>query len=197
MDKKTVVACVGDSITWGFLIKNRSRNNYPAVLQSLLGDSYDVVGCGRNSATALKVSELPYVITRAYRRSHRCNPDIVVFMLGSNDSKSMHWNEERFKADYKSLVEEYLALPSKPRVILMLPPRVIYPVITIGPFALRDEVITESILPAIRAVADEKGLELIDLNSLICRQEQFVDGIHPTAGGARTIAEAVARQILR
>ena len=42
--KKTIkVACVGNSITYGYLLENRERDAYPAVLQRALGKPY-VVG---------------------------------------------------------------------------------------------------------------------------------------------------------
>ena len=34
------VACVGDSVTYGYGIRHRAKYNYPAVLQNLLGDGY-------------------------------------------------------------------------------------------------------------------------------------------------------------
>ncbi len=36
------VACVGDSITYGLFVGNRRKNNYPAVLNLLLGEKYCV-----------------------------------------------------------------------------------------------------------------------------------------------------------
>lgn len=44
------VACVGDSITYGHGIKGWSENNYPAVLQTLLGDEYHVANFGSSGA---------------------------------------------------------------------------------------------------------------------------------------------------
>ena len=42
------VACGGDSITWGFTIIHPAKHGYPAVLQHLLGDGYEVRNFGYN-----------------------------------------------------------------------------------------------------------------------------------------------------
>ena len=45
-DCQIKVACIGDSITYGHGIKNWPKNNYPAILQQLLGDGYHVQNFG-------------------------------------------------------------------------------------------------------------------------------------------------------
>ncbi len=41
--KKIKVACVGNSITYGYTLTDRETNAYPAKLQKMLGDDYVVV----------------------------------------------------------------------------------------------------------------------------------------------------------
>ena len=36
------VACIGDSITWGFTLLNPWKQSYPALLQERLGEEYEV-----------------------------------------------------------------------------------------------------------------------------------------------------------
>ena len=43
---KVRVACIGDSITWGYAMTNRVAECYPAQLQRLLGPDYDVRNFG-------------------------------------------------------------------------------------------------------------------------------------------------------
>lgn len=45
-DGKIRAACVGDSITYGCTVGNWCKNNYPAVLGNLLGESYCVNNFG-------------------------------------------------------------------------------------------------------------------------------------------------------
>ena len=47
------VACIGNSITYGYLLKDRERVAYPAVLQTLLGTKYEVANFGKSGATLL------------------------------------------------------------------------------------------------------------------------------------------------
>ena len=190
MSKRIKVACVGDSITWGFLILNRHKDSYPAVLRSLLGGGFRVRNFGCNNAAATLESDLPYVLTRAYRLSRWFRPDVVVLMLGTNDSKKIHWNAERFRTSNTRIVESYRKLKSAPRLFLMLPPHA-FPVLDTGPFTIRDEVITDEVIPIIREIAAAEGLPLIDINSVLCSPERFVDGVHPDKDGARLIARTV------
>ena len=53
-EKGVKVACVGDSITYGAGIKDRKKNSYPAQLQSLLGEGYQVRNFGNSGSTLLK-----------------------------------------------------------------------------------------------------------------------------------------------
>ena len=47
------VACVGDSITFGDQVKQRTENCYPAVLGRALGDKYDVRNFGACGASGV------------------------------------------------------------------------------------------------------------------------------------------------
>ena len=50
---KKIVACVGDSITYSHGASKRDATTYPAVLQKLLGDEWEVHNFGHNARTAL------------------------------------------------------------------------------------------------------------------------------------------------
>ena len=45
---KIKVACIGDSITFGVGAKPRNTMSYPAQLQKILGDKYEVMNCGKS-----------------------------------------------------------------------------------------------------------------------------------------------------
>jgi hypothetical protein len=54
-DRKTVVACVGDSITFGSGAFDRNFTSYPPILEGLLGPfDYSVRNFGLGSATMIK-----------------------------------------------------------------------------------------------------------------------------------------------
>lgn len=186
----TKVACVGDSITWGFTIVNRRKNSYPSVLQGLLGADYEVRNFGYNDASARFDADTPYVTKKAYRDSQEWNPDIVLLMLGSNDTKRRNWNPEIFRRDYSKLVESYRALPSSPRVILIAPIRIFQP-LSIPVLGLYSDTMENGVRPAIREIATEKGLELVDLVDLFQDSRYLMDGVHPQTTGARMLAQAI------
>ena len=80
------VACVGNSITYGFGVKDREHDSYPAQLQRMLGDSYQVGNFGRSGATLLTKGHRPYVIQPEYQQAKDFNADIVLIHLGINDT---------------------------------------------------------------------------------------------------------------
>ena len=81
------VACVGDSITYGCMVANRNKNSYPTVLNGLLGEGYCVANFGYTDRTAIKTADRPYTAEKLYQQSLKFKPDVVVILLGSNDSK--------------------------------------------------------------------------------------------------------------
>src|ERR1044072_7428681 len=84
---KIRVACVGDSITWGSGVEGRESNSYPAVLQRLLGEKYEVSNFGVSGATMLKRGDKPYWEMSAFTDALAFKPNVVVIKLGTNDSK--------------------------------------------------------------------------------------------------------------
>ena len=186
------VACVGDSITWGFTIVNRGKYSYPAVLQQLLGEGFEVRNFGHNDAAARFDADTPYVSKKAYRDSLAWEPDIVLLMLRTNDTKPWNWNPGIFREDYLRLVESYLALPSHPRVVLVAPIRIfkLIPVTILNP-----DVLEEGVRPAIRDIAAQLHLQFIDLYDLFDSARLCRDGVHPQRDGARLLAEALFRAV--
>ena len=98
------VACIGDSITSGFTLLNPRRDSYPSLLQKMLGDGYEVRNFGVLDAAARFDADTPYVRNKAYTKSLDWNPDIVLIMLGSNDTKRRNWDLEIFRRDYRKIV---------------------------------------------------------------------------------------------
>ena len=57
---QTKIACVGDSITYGHGITNWPKNNYPTLLQGLLGETYHVNSYGVSGRAVQPDSDQPY-----------------------------------------------------------------------------------------------------------------------------------------
>lgn len=117
-ERKTKVACCGDSITFG-LMATEPECSYPSVLQTLLGENYLVENFGRSGATVISDYDFqagreygPYLKTEEYAYAMASCPDIVILMLGMNDGNPTHcFNEQNGGAiseHYLSAYEETL-----------------------------------------------------------------------------------------
>ncbi len=191
-----LVACVGDSITYGSGIANRTVDSYPAQLQRLLRQydlSWEVQNFGVSGATLLSRGDLPYVRQAAFGNAQACNPDIVIIKLGTNDSKPQNWQyKSDFVPDYEHMIDAFRALPSKPQVWICKPVPAFY-----MNFSIRPEVIHDEILPIIDQIAREKNVPVIDLyTALQDHANLFPDGIHPNAEGAGLMAETMVPFLL-
>ena len=80
------IACVGNSITFGYALRNPMQDSYPSVLQRMLGDGYDVRNYGVSARTMLRKGDRPYFREKAFRDALDFRPDIVIIKLGTNDS---------------------------------------------------------------------------------------------------------------
>lgn len=190
----TRVACIGDSLTWGFSLPDSWRQSYPAQLQERLGADYAVRNFGCNGASVRFDADLPYVETIAYGESRAWNPDIVLLMLGSNDATAWDWDAAAFRRDYERIVASYRDLPSQPRVILIAPIRMFR--VMGGTFGgLSPETLEDGVRPVIREVARECGLQCIDLVDLFPDARYCYDGVHPNVVGVRLMVEQICLQI--
>lgn len=190
------VACIGDSITQGFTLLRPRRDSYPSVLQRMLGEDYEVRNFGVLDAAARFDSDTPYVRKKAYRKSLEWNPDIVLLMLGSNDTKRKNWDPEIFRRDYRKIVESYLELPSSPKLYLIAPIR-IFRVMGIPLMGLYPETMEEGVRPAIQEIAEEMNLPFINYKGLFLDKSYCIDGVHPQRKGARKIAEYLFYKIFQ
>ena len=183
------VACVGDSITYGATIENREADCYPAVLQGLLGDGYEVVNFGFNARTMSSCGDNPYMNEQMYADAKAWLPDIVVIMLGTNDTKPQNWNPETFRTDYDKMIREWKRVPSCPDIYVCLPP----PVIT-DRWGINEKLVVSGVIPTIKQLADHHWLEIIDNYSVLeGRADCFSqDGVHPNAAGAKVLASNTA-----
>jgi acetyl esterase/lipase len=186
------VACIGNSITRGACIDMAGIYGYPAQLQRLLGDGYQVRNFGMSGYTLLNKGNNPYMKTECWQMAKDFQPDIVIIKLGTNDSKPYNWQyAKEFPQDMQQMINELKALSSKPRIVLCTPIPAFRDNLNIVEANIRDGVI-----PAIRKVAKKNKLELIDLHTLFTdRQLMSPDDIHPNADGAALMAKIIAETI--
>ena len=179
------VACIGDSITQGSGAEK--GKSYPTQLQGLLGESWVVGNFGVSGRTLLKKGDFPYWKEAAYQKALAFKPDVVVIMLGTNDTKPQNWKHEaEFVADYTELVKSFQALESKPRVYLCRP----CPVPEPGNFGIHEAGVKEQI-PRLDALAAEMKLGVIDMHAALADKPQCLpDRVHPNTEGAGEMAKA-------
>ncbi len=186
------IACIGDNITYGHGIQNREQCSYPAQLEQILGSDFEVENYGVSGSTVLKSGDLPYWIQSELDKSLEYDPDIVIIMLGSNDSKPWNWeNSEQYSRDYIDLIHKFKALKSNPEVFLCNP----LPAYS-SRWGICDTTIRFAIIPKIAAIAASEEVQLIDFyKPFLNRNELFPDTIHPDSVGAFLIAEQIANVI--
>ena len=105
-NKAIKVACIGNSVTYGYGLDNREQDCYPARLQQLLGSNYDVINFGHSGATLLKQGHNPYYKTKEFADAISFAPDIAIIHLGLNDTDPRDWPnyKQSFEADYSWLI---------------------------------------------------------------------------------------------
>lgn len=213
------IACVGDSITQGMGRDHEGNDNepqdaYPVQLQGILGSDYQVLNAGVGGHGALRnlMGHRYYGDEQAYQTSLDFAPNIVLMMLGTNDASDYYvsnysetgWNDnvkEEFKKDYSGLLESYLNLATNPKVYIVLP-TYCYEVTeyTDGNGELivlnRQSNLENYVIPALREIADEYDIEIIDMQSFTSDHEEwFPDKIHPDEIGYSYMAGEFARHI--
>lgn len=186
------VACLGNSITYGHGLKR--PETYPARLDSILGDGWEVQNFGVSGATLLSKGNLPYIRQKAYADGKAFAPDVVIIKLGTNDSKPLNWKfKDEFMADYAAMISELKNLPSHPIIFICLP----VPAYGIN-FQINDTIVNNNVVPLIRKIAKKNKVKLIDLyHPMSNHAAWFPDKIHPTADGAAEIARLVSVDIIK
>lgn len=185
------IACVGNSITQGPGRDN--PNSYPGQLQTLLGTSYLVQNFGVSGRTLLRKGDFPYWNEPQFQEVKDFGADILIIMLGTNDSKPQNWaHKAEFRQDYLDMISEFKkTMPEDGKVYLIIPVPVSKDNFGITAFIMNNE---QRLM--LLDVALETNSELIDLYSpLMERSDLFADGVHPNKEGLGIMASTIARAI--
>ena len=187
--EKLKLACMGDSITYGFGLIN-SDNSYPGLLAKNLPSDWEIRNFGVNGACALSGKDDSYDKTGMVEKINQWDPEIVLFMLGSNDSKVENWVDSlTYLTACKNLIEKIEGY--RRVVIIMLPPPA-----GINFFGIRNEVIQKEIYPALRELAGEKGYPVIDFTEKMKGSPYlFLDNVHPNKYGYTLISGAISKEL--
>jgi alpha-L-fucosidase 2 len=147
-----------------------------------------VINCGRSGATLLKDGDLPFWSCKEFYDVFAFNPEIIVIMLGTNDTKPQNWDHGSFVRDYQALIDTFSVNLRKPDIYLCLP----VPVFETT-WGINDSVLTRGIFPVIQQLVLENKLKIIDLyHPLLDQRRNFPDNVHPNEKAAEKMAEIVA-----
>ena len=191
--EKIKVACVGNSVTYGYGHKNPAETSYPTQLQQLLGDDYEVRNFGHSGATLLNKGHRPYTTLPEYKAALEFAPDIIVIHLGLNDTDPRNWPNYRdeFFGDYTGIIDSFRkAHPDgNPKIIVCRMTPIFH-------WHRRFKSGTRDwywqIQEKIEEIAQHENLELVDLSRyLYSRPDLMPDALHPDAEGAAIIAKQV------
>lgn len=184
------VSCIGDSITAG--VGANKGMSYPDQLGKLLGKPWEVRNFGVSGATLLNKGNRPYQGQKHFRAALGSEPNVVIIMLGTNDTKAQNWKmKDQFAADYKDLIKQFAELKCKPRIFVCHP----VPVPGGGNFGITEAGVREE-SPMIDAVAEEMKVGVIDMYSALKdHPETIPDKVHPNSDGAALMAKAAYKKL--
>lgn len=193
--KKSVVLCLGDSITeseWG---------NYPAHLDKLFR---------RSKATSVAISQgRPGNTSGEYLRfftkadlMNKYDPDAIVIMLGTNDVRVDYDNTStaKYKENMSKIIEIIRAYEKIKGGKIDIYICTIPPIFTVDLHTFTRESarrVEEEIVPAIKELSNKYNLELIDLNAVFKRNKDLLPGIHPSPGGYYKMAKVIFNRLRR
>ncbi len=196
------VACVGNSITYGYGIESwPDQTSYPHHLQGMLREnapSDTVENFGVSGLTVRKDDQASYWNGYRFAPAIEFAADTVIIELGTNDSKSYTtWNtpaqdaavDSAITADFEALIDTF-QVKSKPHVFICLAPYV-----NNVEWNILDTSVVKRVNPAILRAGIEKGVNVIDLHSRFSALENpswyLEDMVHPSVEGAKHLAEIV------
>lgn len=187
------VATVGDSLTYGYGLDDRVQDAYPSILAERLGSHYQVLNFGLSGRSLQSTTDYPYFSEKNAQLSLESEADIVIIMIGTNDTRAPYWHKERFVKEYGEMIDRYQAMSSQPDMYLVVPPY-----IPTSRFGLNNNLIKMELQVIIPTIAKERGLGCINLYPLTeGHLEYYSDGLHLTPLGNRLVADTIYTEIMR
>jgi lysophospholipase L1-like esterase len=169
-----VVACLGDSITEGYLLA--SADSYPSQLAAMTGKTVHNRGVG-GTRSSYGVSIVGSVLAR-YK------PGYMPILYGINDL--IHGvSKNEIIGNLRTMIQAAKANSTVPIIATLTPCYASHAWIEGDDMALNG---------LIRTLADEEGVDCADLEAEFGSDESLIlpDGLHPNAAGAAVIAQTFA-----
>lgn len=189
---RRIVLCMGDSITAG---------SYPRRLQARFREAapeLEVVNAGIPGYTSAEY--LQYMKSEKLLATSK--PKMVLLQLGTNDVRRRFLlratTTAQFETNMRTLIAAILSHRNPDGKAPLLLVATVPPVRPTFFAFTRDSVrrVVEKINPAIRRIAEENGLPLVDNFSLFTHHPDFLPGIHPSEEGYQALADNWYRSIM-
>jgi lysophospholipase L1-like esterase len=182
-----IIACIGASDV--STPTPYGTPNWPVYIAPMLGSGYTIDNFGASGTTMIQNGNAPYWNTSQYVAATNSYPNIVIIMLGSNDSKPQNWADQtNYIPDYEQLIDQFRNLPTHPRIYVVT----LLTAYGAGNYGITDPIVTGIITPWIRQIGFDEGLAVIDVNAATKNMpENFPDDIHPDIAGAQVVAETI------
>ncbi len=182
----TKVACIGDSLTRGYLLQN-PEESYPSQLQKLLGTDYEVKNFGYTASYVIDDGALEYIDTPIYPESVAYDGDILIFMFGANDIRAYDWTPKYFENQYAKVVNTYTRSNKQHKIFFVIPPE------------SRDEYFSlqrNAVEPTLK-VAARFGATVIDSYNLAIGHPEYYmeDKVHMTGAFYEKLAQLAAASV--
>jgi lysophospholipase L1-like esterase len=182
------VAFIGASNTTGYGSTSPATGCYPFRVGTMLGAGYEVRNYAVNGTTMLKQADSPYWNTAEFTNSKAWNPDIVVIMLGANDTKPQNWQyNASFTSTYLEMINVYKNLSSHPRIFINNEAKVY----GAGNFGITDPIV-QQVNALIAQLAASTASPLTDVYTVTSGMPQnFPDNVHMNDAAAQVVANAM------
>lgn len=192
--KAVKIACIGNSITQyvGTVSGQQTlaEHAYAARLGMLFGPGHFTRNYGVSGAYMQKKAPSPYWTNGRLAQVIAWKPQVVTIKLGTNDARAQHWNRANFIKDLNAFIDTLeKSISPRPKIWLTLPVPA-WEVNGVKPFDGIDGVlIRDEVIPAIRQVAEARGLSTIDAHTPFLSLKRLVpDGVHPANEGQDSLA---------
>ncbi|NIG54829.1 G-D-S-L family lipolytic protein [Chitinophaga sp. Cy-1792] len=178
------IACIGSSYTYAEGTANREKNAYPAQLQTMLSDKYEVKNFGVAGAGILKAGHLPYWKTTAYKDALQYAADLVVIEPGIADTQSPdNQGLQQYAIDLKDLISSFRVANPDARIVLLLT----IPADMPDSSAVTEKPIRQQVLQKIQQTAYETGTEVVNVDMLLSKESMMPDRVHISPLGTAII----------
>ncbi|MCP4093069.1 MAG: prolyl oligopeptidase family serine peptidase [Planctomycetes bacterium] len=196
------VVCIGDSITAGAGLE--AQHAWPLLLEQRMEEGAHVVNLGVSGATLLQGTDNPYLASARWSKSKVRSADVVIVMLGTNDSvlqeRRKCWDKvDQLPDDLNAMLSAIQQRFGTPHILLCSPPPMFANAAGIKPPRTAD--LSER-APRLKELArayrnfaiEHDGVEYVDV-SRVLKVNMVTDGVHLTPFGSAAIADHLAARL--